>query len=371
MSTAIKQPPGLQHHASLAPLTTLELGGAARYLVAAGDETTVTEALRWAGESRLPVAILGGGSNVVVADTGFDGLVIQIELRGVEHQRTGDSMQVTVGAGEVWDELVEMTVAEGWAGIECLSGIPGTAGATPIQNVGAYGQEVSGALHSVRVLDRRSLTISAMPAAECRLGYRSSRFRRDPERFVVLAVTLDLQIGGAPTVTYPELRRLVAAGADPPSLTTAREAVLELRRSKSMVVDEQDPNHRSAGSFFVNPVIGAGELQALQRRAVAAGALAAESEVPHYPTDSGQVKVPAAWLIETAGFGKGLRQGPVGLSSRHVLALVHHGGGSTRQLIELAEEIQAAVHDRFGLLLHPEPVYLGADRPELWSRKKT
>jgi UDP-N-acetylmuramate dehydrogenase len=348
-------------------MTTLKLGGAARYLVAAEGETVVTDALRWAHESRVPVAILGGGSNVVVADTGFDGLVVRIGLRGVELQRHGDSIRVTAGAGEVWDELVEIAVAEGWAGIECLSGIPGTAGATPIQNVGAYGQEVSGALHSVRVLDRRRLTVSTMPAADCRLGYRSSRFRRDPERFVVLAVTLDLQIGGGPTMTYPGLKRVVAAGACPPSLTTVREAVLELRRSKSMVIDEQDPNHRSAGSFFVNPVIEPSQLQALCQRALAAGVIAAEDEVPHYPTDSGQVKVPAAWLIEAAGFGRGLRQGGVGLSSRHVLALVHYGGGSTRQLIELAEEIQTAVYERLGLLLHPEPVYLGADRPELWS----
>jgi UDP-N-acetylmuramate dehydrogenase len=366
-----EQPPGLQHGAPLAPLTTLELGGTARHLVAAEDEETVTSALHWAGECGLPVVILGGGSNVVVADAGFDGLVIQIGLRGIDLQRHGDTMRVTAGAGEVWDELVKMTVAEGWAGIECLSGIPGTAGATPIQNVGAYGQEVSGTLHSVRVLDRQSLTIINIPAGDCRLGYRSSRFRLEPERYVVLAVTLDLSISGTPATSYPELSRLVAAGAGQPSVATLREAVLELRRSKSMVVDEQDANHRSAGSFFVNPVIEADELQALYQRALAAGLLGAGDEVPHYLTESGKVKVPAAWLIEAAGFRRGFRRGEVGLSSRHVLALVHHGGGSTRQLVELAEEIQTTVQDRLGLLLQPEPVYLGSDYPVLWSRKRS
>jgi UDP-N-acetylmuramate dehydrogenase len=314
------------------------------------------------------VALLGSGSNLLVADAGFDGLVIRIGLRGIEHRPAGDLVRGTAAAGEIWDELVSMAVDRGWAGIECLAGIPGTVGATPIQNVGAYGQELAGTLHSVRVLDRNTMRETTLPRDACRLGYRSSRFRRERNRFVVLAVTLELRPGGEPELRYPELVRAVAAGSRPPDLATVREVVLELRRSKSMVIDDRDPNHRSAGSFFVNPVLTPAQAQELAARAVAIGAIDDAAALPRYPAEDGQVKIPAAWLIEAAGFSKGLRRGPVGLSSRHVLALVHHGGGTARQLIDLALEIRGTVHDRLGVLLEPEPLLLGPPEPRLWPR---
>jgi UDP-N-acetylmuramate dehydrogenase len=268
-------------------------------------------------------------------------------------------------------------VAEGWAGLECLAGIPGTVGATPIQNVGAYGQEIADTLRSVRVVDRLSGEVRSLPGRELAFGYRSSRLRRDPDRYLVLGVTFGLVAGGSATVRYGELARAlgVAADGDPaalaaarPPLAAVRAAVLELRRGKSMVLDvPDDPNRRSVGSFFVNPVVGEAEARQVERRARATGLLAADEQLPSYPVAPGvgasistpQVKLAAAWLIERSGFGKGFRRGAVGISSRHALALVHHGGGSTAELLALAADIQAAVRERFGVLLRPEPVPLG------------
>jgi UDP-N-acetylmuramate dehydrogenase len=290
--------------------------------------------------------------------------------RGVGSERRGDRDELwTVAAGEPWDPLVERAVAAGLAGIECLSGIPGTAGATPIQNVGAYGQEVSEVVESVRVLDRASLEERELAPEECAFGYRDSRFRREPERFAVLAATFRLARGGEPALRYPELARSVAAaGGERPSLEAVRRTVLALRRSKSMVIEPGDENRRSVGSFFVNPVLPAAEAEAVAERAVAAGAARDPSEVPSFaagpvPAGSagpaGLVKLSAGWLIEHAGFPKGTRRGAVGISSRHALALVHHGGGSTADLLRLAREVRRAVQDRFGVTLQPEPVFLG------------
>ena len=343
----------------LAPLTTLELGGPARYLARVESTVELVEALRWAREERIAVAVLGGGSNLVVADAGFDGLVVQPALRGVELDRGADRVRVTVAAGEPWDEVVALAVGEGLAGLECLSGIPGTAGAAPIQNIGAYGQELSGVMESVQVLDCESLRERTLCGAECGFGYRSSRFRAEPGRSVVLAVTLALGAGARPALRYPELAEALAVRAAEPSLSDVRAAVLELRRGKSMVLDPDDPNRRSAGSFFSNPVLDPAAAEAVVARALASGAVVRAEEVPRFPAAGGAVKIPAAWLIERAGFEKGLRRGPVGISTRHALALVHHGGGTTRELLTLAAEIRTAVRDRFDVILQPEPVLLG------------
>lgn len=347
------------HHVPLAPRTSFGLGGPARCLVEARDEPDVAQALRWADAEGLPVLVLGGGSNVVVSDDGWDGLVVHMALRGIEPKRTAGRLRLHVAAGEPWDEVVARTVHEGWAGLECLSGIPGSTGATPIQNVGAYGREVSEVISAVHVWDRRAGRRRVLAPEECRFGYRDSAFKHDPDGAVVLAVDLVLHPGGAPTLRYAELARALA-GSAAPSLLEVRERVLELRRSKSMVIDPADENHRSAGSFFTNPVVDAGVAEALVEQALREGLVERAEAVPRFSAEGGRVKLAAGWLIEAAGFRKGERRGAVGISSRHALALVHHGGGRTRDLLALAEEIRVRVLARFGVELQREPVLVGA-----------
>jgi UDP-N-acetylmuramate dehydrogenase len=351
-------PSPLLHDVPLAPRTTFGLGGPARCLVEVTDEASLVEALRFAAAEDLPVLVLGGGSNVVVGDDGWDGLVVHMALRGIESFRTAGRLVLRAAAGEPWDEVVARAVDEGAAGLECLSGIPGSTGATPIQNVGAYGQEVSQVITAVHVWDRRAGVRRVLAPEECRFGYRDSALKRDPDGAVVLAVDLALRPGGAPTLRYAELARAFE-GAAAPSLSEVRERVLALRRSKSMVIDEADDNRRSAGSFFTNPVVEAAVAAALVEQAVREGVAASAAAVPRFPADDGRVKLAAAWLIEAAGFRKGERRGAVGISSRHALALVHHGGGSTRELLALAEEIKARVRARFGVELQREPVLVG------------
>lgn len=340
---------------SLAPHTTLGLGGPARYYLVAHDEETLIRGLDWARERGLAVGLLGGGSNLVIADEGFDGLVIELAMRGVEERVDGDRVLITAQAGEPWDPLVARTVASNLAGLECLSGIPGRVGATPIQNVGAYGQEVGEWLHSVRVFDRRQRLVREMTSDECELGYRDSLFKQQPELYVVLSVTFALTPNGAATVRYAELERALG---DDRSLSTVRETILTLRRRKSMVLDPDDPNSRSAGSFFTNPIVSSEQANAVIKLAVREGLVASEDQVPRWLVGD-RVKLAAGWLIERAGIQKGLRRGPVGVSSQHALALVHHGGGTTAQLMALAEEIRQAVLERFGVTLVPEPVRWG------------
>jgi UDP-N-acetylmuramate dehydrogenase len=337
----------------LAPLTTLELGGPARHLVDAAEDATITEALRWAEARRLPAAILGGGSNLVVGDSGFDGLVVRVETRGLRFDPAGGEVLVSAAAGEPWDPLVAETVGRGLGGIECLSGIPGLVGATPIQNVGAYGQEVAETVRSVRVLERETWQTLELPPTDCRFGYRDSAFKHDPERFVVLGVTFALRTAGAPALRYRELAEALAANAHP-TLANTRATVLALRARKSMLVVPGDPNRRSAGSFFMNPVLDATEAEAVAERAGDEG-----TAMPRWPAPGGRVKLSAGWLIERAGIGRGLRRGAVGVSSAHALALVHHGGGTTAALLDLAREVAAAVRSRFGVVLVPEPTFLG------------
>jgi len=349
----------IQHQVSLAPLTTLALGGAASSLATIDSVGMAKEAIRWARRNSQPVAILGGGSNVVVSDNGFDGIVLRAALRGVQLQDDEPTVRVTAAAGEPWDELVEMTVAENLAGLECLSGIPGWVGATPIQNIGAYGQDVATTIEAVHVLDLMSLEEKTLGRGECGFGYRTSSFREFPNRFLVLSVTYTLQRAGRPKIEYRELRRELGIRETEPSLAEARHAVLDLRRSKSMVMEEGDPNRRSAGSFFVNPVVNAEMLAKLDERARASGVLEPGESVPNFSADGQNFKVPAAWLIEKTGFTKGLRKGAVGISSAHALALVHHGGGTTEELVALAKDIRERVRRRFDIDLQPEPVFLG------------
>jgi UDP-N-acetylmuramate dehydrogenase len=344
----------------LSELTTLRLGGpAARYAEAPTEEALV-RAVRAADEAGEPLLVLAGGSNVVVADEGFPGTVVRIATRGVAR----DGAALDVAAGESWDALVADCVARGLAGVECLAGIPGSVGATPIQNVGAYGQEVAETIAAVRVLDRADGEVRVLAPAECRFTYRSSAFKREPGRWVVLAVRFELEASerSAP-IRYAELARAlgVEVGARAP-LAQAREAVLALRRGKGMVLDPDDPDTVSAGSFFTNPVLGADAFAALQARV--AERLGADASPPAWPDADAHVKTSAAWLIERAGFhrGQGDPQG-IAISSKHTLALTNRGAGTTAQLVALAREIAAGVHDAFGVDLVPEPVFVGHD----WS----
>lgn len=351
--------PPLQPDVVLGPLTTLELGGPARWLVDADDERTVVDASAWAAAHGHDLVVLGAGSNVVIADRGLDALVLRIATRGIDMRRAGDEVVVTVAAGEPWDDFVAHAVDAGLAGIECLSGIPGLVGAVPIQNVGAYGQEVADTIRSVRVIERATGAIRTMDHRECAFSYRQSVFKREPRRAIVLDVTFALRPGGAPTLAYDELRRALVASGPDPSLRTVRDVVIALRRAKSMVIDPHDDNRRSVGSFFTNPVVSADVAADVVARALTAGVVSEPSEVPRWPDHAGNVKLAAGWLVERAGISKGLSVGRVGVSSRHALALVHHGGGTAWELLALARRIRDAVLERFGVHLEVEPVLLG------------
>lgn len=329
----------------LAAFTTLELGGAADWFAEVTDREELEAALGFARAGRLAVTVLGGGSNVVVADAGVPGLVIRPLFPGLRFE----GFSLAAGAGVPWDSVVEAAVERGLAGIECLSGIPGLAGAAPIQNIGAYGQEVGDRIEAVDAWNLETGRVERLSRADLELGYRTSRLKREPGRWIVL----ELQLRLSAEVELPTYAELAGRLAPAPSVRDIRQAVLDLRRAKSMVIDPADPNRRSAGSFFLNPVVAEADFDRLQ--------LACGEPVPSWPIANGLVKVSAAWLIERAGFPRGRRQAAVGQSSKHALALVHHGGGSTRELLAYAREIEAAVAGRFGLRLEREPVLLGSD----------
>ncbi len=340
-------------------LTTLRLGGPPSQLVEAADEDAIVAAVRAAED---PVLVVAGGSNLVVADAGFPGVAVHIVSRAVREVAPG---RLEVAAGEPWDPFVARCVANGLAGVECLSGIPGSVGATPIQNVGAYGQEVAETVVSVRAYERARKTVRRLTPEECGFSYRSSAFKREPGRWVVLAVTFQLvaQPDSAP-IRYAELARAlgVAEGERAP-LGDVREAVLALRRAKGMVIDPGDPDSVSAGSFFTNPILDAGAFAALEARA--RERLGDDARVPRFPAPEGSVKTSAAWLIERAGFSKGYGDpATIAISSKHTLALTNRGRGTTAQLVALAREIAAGVEDAFGVRLEPEPVFVG----HAWDR---
>jgi UDP-N-acetylmuramate dehydrogenase len=334
----------------LARHTTLRLGGPGAHYVEATTEQELLASVRSADEAGEPLLLVAGGSNLVVADEGFPGTVVKIATRGVTvDQDACSGALVQVAAGENWDALVERAVAEGWSGVEALSGIPGSVGGTPIQNVGAYGQEVSQTIASVRCWDRRESAVRTIAAADCGFGYRTSRFKREPGRYLILSVTFQLRLGdlGAP-IRYAELARsLGVRPGERVAASAVREAVLGLRRGKGMVLDPEDHDTWSAGSFFTNPVLAVDEAAALPQ------------DAPIWPQPDGRVKTSAAWLIEQAGYGKGYGNDRVSLSTKHTLALTNRGGATTADLLELAREIRSGVEAKFGVLLENEPVMVG------------
>lgn len=335
----------------LSTLTTLHLGGPARHLVVAGTAEELVQAVADCDRRGEPVLVLGGGSNLVVSDEGFDGTVVRVASRGTTLEDLSDcaGATLTVAAGEPWDALVATTVQRGWVGLEALSGIPGLTGASPIQNVGAYGADVSQTIAAVRTWDRRERAYRTLPAASCDFGYRSSRFKSEPGRHLVVSVTFQLELGtlGAP-VRYAELAR--ALGVEPGTRAPAdevREAVLALRAGKGMVLQESDHDTWSAGSFFTNPVLDADRAAALPE------------DAPRYPQPDGRVKTSAAWLIERAGFARGYGEPPATVSTKHTLALTNRGGATTTQLLSLASTIRDGVQRRYGVVLEPEPQLVG------------
>jgi UDP-N-acetylmuramate dehydrogenase len=346
---------------NLAGYTTLRLGGPARRFVEAAGEDELVAAVRRADKDGEDVLVLGGGSNLVVSDEGFQGTVVHIATRGVRHQVAQDAKDkvlVTVQAGEEWDPFVARCVADGLAGVECLSGIPGLVGATPIQNVGAYGQDVSETVTHVRVYDRATQEIRTLTHADCGFTYRNSVFK-GVSRYVVLEVTFALmESTESGPIAYAELARTLGIGqGDRVPLSDARKAVLELRRGKGMVLDPEDPDTRSAGSFFTNPILDAGQVEDLERRV--AERLGPDAAFPRFPEPDGRTKTSAAWLIDRAGFRKGHTLGPVRISTKHTLALTNPGGARTEDLLALARQVRDGVREAFGVELVNEPVLLG------------
>jgi UDP-N-acetylmuramate dehydrogenase len=341
----------------LAPLTTFGVGGPARYFVEAGSEAAVIEAVEFARSRQLPLFVLGGGSNLVVADAGFPGLVLKIAITGVsQRETTSGNVIFTAAAGVEWDTLVRNTVAADCAGLECLSGIPGTVGGTPIQNVGAYGQDVSQTIEQVRVLDLPSFETKTLSNADCSFGYRSSIFNASERgrRLIILSVSFALRPGGEPALHYPELKVFICSSGREPSLQVVRDAVREIRHRKAMLIVPGDEDARSAGSFFKNPVLSQLSADALWARVALRG-----WQLPSYPAQHGFRKVSAAWLVEHAGFAKGYTRGRAAISRKHALAIVNRGGATAAEIIALKDEIQGRVFTEFGIQLEAEPVFVG------------
>lgn len=348
----------LAEHVSLAAHTTLAIGGAARYFVETTSAELAREALAWAKERGIDVEIIGGGSNLLVADRGVAGLVLRMRSCHIERL---DEATVDVDAGTSWDELARWTVAHDLAGLECLSGIPGDVGAAPIQNIGAYGQELSETLVEVEALERSTGELTTLSREDCELAYRDSVFKRAAAgRYLLTRVRLRLTPGGAPKIAYAELERAMSGG--PRSLAAVRAMVIDLRRKKSMVLDPDDENRRSAGSFFVNPTVPHDELDAILARAAA---IAPGERMPSYPATEGRTKLSAAWLIERAGLLRGTARGRVGISTKHSLGIVNRGGATASELIAFALEVKTRVRDAFGVTLHPEPRMIGFEPEEV------
>jgi len=355
----------IQENVPLAPLTTLQVGGAARYYAELKREDDVREAARFA-KTHLPLFVLGGGSNLLVADSGWQGLVLRVAIGGITTQSTdapGNAVLFSVGAGVNWDDFVAQAVVQNCAGVECLSGIPGSVGGTPVQNVGAYGQEVANTIESVRALDLKEDRIVVLPKPACGFRYRTSIFNTTERgRYIILRVNFRLKRGGAPSLKYADLQKHFAECSlesaaqknTPPSLAEVREAVREIRRSKGMLIVPGDEDCRSAGSFFKNPVLSEAQFKDLAGRAAAKGL-----EIPSYPALDAQRKVSAAWLVEHSGFSKGYAVGPAGTSHKHALALINRGDAKASDIVGLKDEIQRGVQEAWGILLEPEPVFVG------------
>jgi UDP-N-acetylmuramate dehydrogenase len=357
----------IQENVPLAPMTTLQVGGAARYFAELKREDEVQEAAQFAKLRDLSLFVLGGGSNLVVADSGWPGLALRIAIGGITNPAPtdagGNAVLFNVGAGVNWDEFVAQTVVQNCAGVECLSGIPGSVGGTPVQNVGAYGQEVSYTIESVRALDLEQDRIVVLPNPACGFRYRSSIFNTTERgRYIILRVNYRLKRGGAPSLKYADLQKYFAESLarqsaekkTPPSLAEVRDVVREIRRNKGMLIVPGDDDCRSAGSFFKNPVLSEPQFSELTTRA-ASKAL----DIPSYPALGAQHKVSAAWLVEHSGFSKGYVMGAAGISNKHALALINRGDAKASDIVELKDAIQHGVQEAWGIPLEPEPVFVG------------
>jgi len=339
----------------LAPLTTLKVGGPARYFVEATTIAEVSEAVQFSQSRSLPLFVLGGGSNLVISDAGWPGLVLKVGITGINHRHGRDEVVFEVGAGEDWDKFVGLVVAHKIAGLECLSGIPGLVGGTPVQNVGAYGQEVANTIESVLALDLHDGQIHELCNQACGFSYRTSLFNTTERgRYIILQVNYTLKHGGDAHLAYTDLKKYFAGWTEKPTLANVRDAVRKIRAGKGMLITDGDDDCRSAGSFFKNPILSADQYQALTTRAAAKNL-----QIPSYPALEAQKKVSAAWLVEHSGFSRGYGNGPVGISRKHALAIVNRGSATAADVLALKQDIQQRVEEIWGIVLEPEPVFVG------------
>jgi UDP-N-acetylmuramate dehydrogenase len=345
---------------ALAPYTTLGVGGPARFFVRATSEDQISDAARYAQARSCPVFILGKGSNIIVSDAGFPGLVIKVEIPGILPLDNEDGSRISAGAGVEWDALVRYSVIRNLAGIECLSGIPGTVGATPVQNVGAYGQEVGDTIFRIRAFDLNSGNVAELDRADCGFGYRSSVFNTTAkDRHAILRVDFALNAGKKSRVEHKDLQEYFGFQSRHPTIMEVREAVLRIRKAKAMVLTEGDPDSRSVGSFFKNPTLSPDQAAAIENEARTCGFLGPCENIPRYMASGGMEKLPAAWFVERAGFHKGYACNRAGISSKHALALINRGGASAHDILDLMGKIQDTVHRLFNVDLQPEPVFVG------------
>jgi len=348
----------LQENVPLGPRTTLGVGGPSRWFVEVNSEDELRQAVDWASSRKLPLFVLGGGSNLIITNQGFPGLTIYLALHGVERREERGQVEFEASAGEVWDGLVAQTIAANCAGIECLSGIPGSVGGTPVQNVGAYGQDVSETISSVRALEVVTGKFREFSNADCGFSYRSSRFNSvDTGRFIITRVRFTVTPDGKPRIEYADLKKYFEGRHESPTLQSTREAVRAIRHQKAMLIVEGDEDSRSAGSFFKNPVVEPGTYERIATQVASKGLVP-----PGYPAGNGLVKIAAAWLVEQSGMTKGFPLGPVAISRRHALAIVNRGGAKASDIIALKNMIQQRVRETFGVELRPEPVFVGFDQ---------
>ena len=334
---------------SPAPYTTLGIGGPARFMLRAKTEAQIPDALEFAHARGCPVFVLGSGSNILVSDSGFPGLVIKIELAGINSLEAEGSGKLSAAAGVDWDAFVQYCVAQNFAGIECLSGIPGTVGGAPVQSLAAYGEDVREVITQIRALDRNTHQLVQLSSADCRFAYRTSIFNTThKDRYIILRVDFALRTDGRPHLLYADLQQRFAGRARPPNLSEVRETVLEIRRFKSMVLSDDDPNSRSAGSFFKNPVLDLKSVSILESEARTNGLLKDSESIPRFADTQGKEKLPAAWLIEHAGFHKGYVHKNAGISGKHALALINRGGATAQEVLELMKMIQDRVQRGLG-----------------------
>ncbi len=350
----------------LSEYTTIKLGGRAKYFIECDSESSVTEALKFAREKNARIQVLSGGSNIIFPDNGFDGVILKMNIKGVSVKNENEDHFITSGAGESWDDFVLYCIENEFAGAECLSGIPGSVGAVPVQNVGAYGQEVADIIHSVRTVDRDTYEIKVFGNEDCKFGYRNSRFKSGEsdikDKYIITEVVFKMKKNTEPVIRYPELQKYISAMTDLSSLKPGKEklffirnAVLALRKKKSMIIDKDDPDSVSCGSFFTNPVLNSTEFKILKSKTDDLNLILPFYETPDPGTEKKKYKIPAAWLIEQSGFVKGYNRNGAGISANHSLAIVNRGG-KTSDVISLSEEIIETVKNKFGVMLVNEPV---------------